>query len=248
MLWALFLGDSVAGREVRCNSCGALNRVAAYSVAKIPQCGKCAAALPEAKRTKALRFLYRNRLPRLAVAMLPMLGLLMVLVALANRAPTASTATNSRIETKNTRSDVSESCLAHAQPRHGSYQIHDLFKGQPRLASLTVYPGGGSNYFLKIEEASTKVPAMSVFIRGGEVLSTQVPEGRFIVKAASGQYWCGQRDLFGSQTTTGCFRQTYPFSDECTAYSFDEGDHWTFRLLAQKEGNMQTKRIPRNEF
>jgi hypothetical protein len=51
----------VANREVRCGSCGALNRVAQYSVALLPKCGKCHATLTEPRITRSLRFLYRNR-------------------------------------------------------------------------------------------------------------------------------------------------------------------------------------------
>jgi hypothetical protein len=51
----------VANREVRCGSCGALNRVAQHSIALLPKCGKCHATLAESRVTRGLRFLYRNR-------------------------------------------------------------------------------------------------------------------------------------------------------------------------------------------
>jgi hypothetical protein len=46
-------------REVRCNSCGGLNRVPSYSIHRIPWCGKCGTALPEHQVVKATRLSYR---------------------------------------------------------------------------------------------------------------------------------------------------------------------------------------------
>jgi hypothetical protein len=50
-------------REVRCLTCGRLNRVPRYSITRIPRCGNpgCGVALPELPITKALRYLYRVR-------------------------------------------------------------------------------------------------------------------------------------------------------------------------------------------
>jgi hypothetical protein len=50
-------------REVRCLTCGRLNRVPRYKITRIPQCGSpgCGVALPELPITKGLRYLYRVR-------------------------------------------------------------------------------------------------------------------------------------------------------------------------------------------
>src|SRR5438105_491027 len=51
----------MAKREVRCEACGTLNRVARYAISKIPRCGKegCNAALPELAYIRWLRRFWR---------------------------------------------------------------------------------------------------------------------------------------------------------------------------------------------
>jgi len=51
----------VVSREIRCGSCGVLNRVVRYSIARLPKCGNCGTTLPEPRATKFFRFFYRNR-------------------------------------------------------------------------------------------------------------------------------------------------------------------------------------------
>lgn len=43
----------VPTRELRCSNCGSVNRVDAYGIDKLPQCGKCQVGMPESvgKRT-----------------------------------------------------------------------------------------------------------------------------------------------------------------------------------------------------
>jgi hypothetical protein len=48
-------------REIRCISCGKVNRVPRYSLTRIPRCGNCGVPLPEFPVTRALRYLYRVR-------------------------------------------------------------------------------------------------------------------------------------------------------------------------------------------
>jgi hypothetical protein len=55
------MSNNSTSREVRCGSCGALNRIGRYSVALLPKCGKCRATLPESGARRSARFLYRNR-------------------------------------------------------------------------------------------------------------------------------------------------------------------------------------------
>jgi ATP-dependent protease ClpP protease subunit len=50
-------------REVRCEACGMLNRVARYSISQIPRCGKpgCGAVLPESSLIRWIRHVSRQR-------------------------------------------------------------------------------------------------------------------------------------------------------------------------------------------
>jgi hypothetical protein len=64
-------------REVRCSKpdCGTLNRVPAYSIRKIPKCGRSGEPLPEQVAVKTLRGLYQSRrfFFRLAILASPLL-------------------------------------------------------------------------------------------------------------------------------------------------------------------------------
>src|ERR1700676_3966086 len=54
-------GTLLADHEIRCTSCNAINRIGAYGIDRIPWCGKCRVALPEATSRKAIRRLYQFR-------------------------------------------------------------------------------------------------------------------------------------------------------------------------------------------
>jgi len=60
----LSLPRNALNREVRCPSCGALNRIAPHlnSYYYIAKCGKCGATLPEPRVTRWLQFLQQKRL------------------------------------------------------------------------------------------------------------------------------------------------------------------------------------------
>jgi ATP-dependent protease ClpP protease subunit len=68
-------------REVRCEACGTLNRVAGYSISQTPRCGKvgCGAALPE---TLALRWIRRAYAGRLSLYWLFLSGVAIAIWAL----------------------------------------------------------------------------------------------------------------------------------------------------------------------
>jgi hypothetical protein len=54
-------GTQLADHEIRCASCNAINRIGSYRIDRIPWCGKCRAALPEATSRRAIRRLYQYR-------------------------------------------------------------------------------------------------------------------------------------------------------------------------------------------
>jgi hypothetical protein len=67
---------------------------------------------------------------------------------------------------------------------------------------LTINAPFGANYFVKLVDAQADAPVISYFIRGGQPLATTAPTGHFVLKAASGEHWCGENNLFGGNTDT----------------------------------------------
>jgi hypothetical protein len=87
----------------------------------------------------------------------------------------------------------------------------------------------GSNYFAKLEDAKTKAPVVTLFIHGGNELQTDVPVGRFVLKYASGETWCGENALFGSGTVLKVTRRDLVFGPT-------QGH--TISLDPEKDGNL----------
>jgi hypothetical protein len=220
----------VPTREVRCGSCGALNRVPEYSVARIPSCGRCRAALPESRITKAFRHLYRFRF-------LGGTAILALLILLSLWAPWTP-ATKSHLE-------FAETCSGRSQPSQGLYRSY--YYSSNALAPLTIRTATGSNYFVKLEDATTGMPVMSFFIYGGTTLNAEVPLGSFVLKYATGKSWCSDDNLFGQDTTTNKAAYVFTFKQEFTVDGYTLSHH-TVELIQQKQGNLRTHTIPRNQF
>jgi hypothetical protein len=63
------VGIISAMREIRCGSCGTLNRVRSHSIRQVPRCGKCHVALPKGIGARVMRglFVWRRYFASLAV-------------------------------------------------------------------------------------------------------------------------------------------------------------------------------------
>lgn len=57
-----------------------------------------------------------------------------------------------------------------------------------------------ANYFVKLEEWSSKNLAATIFVRGGESVTTRIAPGTYRIRVASGESWFGQDALFGART------------------------------------------------
>jgi hypothetical protein len=119
-------------REVRCSNldCGTLNRVPAYSIRKIPKCGRCGEPLPEKVAVKTLRGLYQSRRFFLGLAILASPLLFFAWIGSVPRVTTPRpilTPTVSRVD----------SCAGSAQPGEGIYRWYGPMWGAD-IAELTI--------------------------------------------------------------------------------------------------------------
>jgi hypothetical protein len=71
---------------------------------------------------------------------------------------------------------------------------------QKRQAPFAVEAASGSNYYVKLRYADSKVAILAAFIKGGETYTTKAPLGRFEFVYATGDRWLGEKKLFGPET------------------------------------------------
>jgi hypothetical protein len=223
--------DWMVTREIRCiePDCGTLNRVPGHSITKIARCGKCHTALPESAPIKSLQQLYRFR----KFAFLAVIGLV---VALANLVPSSSQSPKS--------SPAADICATRHQPSQGPYFLYGAF---PQIAPLTVKTAIGSDYFVKMEEAGSGLPVVALFIHGGSSVTANMPLGSFVLKYAAGTFWCGPKELFGSDTSTFKANDVFTFEREFTGDGYTTTT-WEVELIKQVGGNLRTHSIPRHDF
>jgi hypothetical protein len=239
---AILLGRAKAwfSHVTRCTICGAINRVPRYSISRKPICGSCHAELPETTTTKGLRYLHRVRYLAgvgfiCALILLPWLYPLAPVPAPVP-APAASPAA---IE----QPAPIEVCTTYPQPGHGQYWP-DTLVGP--FAAFTIRTPAGANYFVKMEDTSGFTMA-AFFIYGGSILDAKMPFGRFIMKYASGQHWCGDDELFGRDTAIQQADRVLEFGRHSVPGGYEINGH-SVELIPQQGGNFGTRPIPRSAF
>jgi hypothetical protein len=80
---------------------------------------------------------------------------------------------------------------------------------------------------------------MSFFIHGGKSVEAMVPNGRFVVKVARGDTWCGEGALFGGSTSMDKADRTL---------TFFEGEGHTVTVTPTQTGNLPFRPIQRGDF
>ncbi len=126
---------------------------------------------------------------------------------------------------------VQNACATRPQPNEGVYARYDQ---SPSVAPLTLRTASGSNYFVKIADAVNGRPILSFYVFGGSTFRVEVPAGSFILKYATGDNWCGDRELFGASTE---IIQT----DRIFQFDYDHG--YKIDLIRRREGNLPAKQI-----
>lgn len=207
----------MSSSQVVCKFCTAQNRLDGFSVKKRPWCGKCGKPLGEPVYIRLLRYPYRY--PRLVF--IAAIGLL------------AIWATKERI------SDyvaMSLNCREIEAPAGGLFA---RYISLPRTVELNLITPVGVNYFVKLAQADTAKPALSIFVHGGDPTNVKVPAGRFTLKAASGDRWCGETNLFGSETR---------IVESGRSINFEPGQIHTVTLASRPNGNLPVRPIERGTF
>jgi len=121
-------------------------------------------------------------------------------------------------------------------------QVHYYSAGEP-LAPLSINTAIGSNYFIKLVDPNTGAQVMTLFVRGGQRVKTNVPLGNYELRFASGTDWYGEEYLFGAETVCAKADPEFRFYQDDTSIM----GH-TLSLIKQADGNLHTRRITAKEF
>ncbi len=125
-------------------------------------------------------------------------------------------------------------------PYNGKIQMYSTGE---RVAPFEIRTSRGSNYLVKLVPKYSKKPVMTIFIRGGNTVSTEVPLGTYEVKYASGNKWYGYKHLFGPET--GYSKAESVFTFENTGYQISG---YTITLYRVSNGNLRTSTINPSQF
>ncbi len=220
-------------REVLCRSCGAINRLPAYSITRKPKCGKCGIALREGITIIFARVFYRLR------SLVP----LALIVSFVFAFPAILRFVNGPGKAVRL---AAFSCPSVAIPPNGP--ITTWTSRDARVANISIRADAGMHYVLKVEDADTHLQIVKFFVNGGSTFETEMPTGRFVLTIASGMNWCGKKKMFGPDTIIACLTHRPDASGTCSIYPFGPNDTWTFDLVQQVGGNLSTTYVPRDKF
>jgi hypothetical protein len=117
--------------------------------------------------------------------------------------------------------------------------------GRSAEAPFGINTSPGADYYLKLVDATTGRDAVTIYVRGGQLLEVSVPLGSYRLRYASGETWRGPAHLFGPGELT-----SYNTSDSIFNFAVSGGyvNGYTVELIRQVGGNMDTRRISPSQF
>lgn len=106
---------------------------------------------------------------------------------------------------------------------------------------LTIKTRSGSgNYYVKLVEKNTGITRMTIFVQEGATTSKiSVPSGTYEMRYATGRTWYGEEALFGDDTT---------YNKADSDFTFSNGLGYSVELYLQQFGNLETRRLNKNNF
>ena len=132
-------------------------------------------------------------------------------------------------------------------PATGDLTLYQRGHSASAVASFTVVATSTglkrTNYLVKMIDANTGQPALSVFVRSGETASIKIPLGSYKANIASGETWYGDIKLFGNETIVQQGNTALDFYKEGNSIT----GH-TLTLPGKFNGNFPTRQVPKDSF
>jgi hypothetical protein len=135
---------------------------------------------------------------------------------------------------------VTPSYPEQALPYSGSVRTWTSDEG---VAPFEIKAAQGSHYLLKLVDAYTYAPVLTVFVQSGATVEVKVPLGTYQVRYASGDTWYGYEYLFGPETSYSKADKTFTFEVVGNQIS-----GFTITLYKVANGNLHTSGIKPTEF
>jgi len=128
------------------------------------------------------------------------------------------------------------------QPLPYSGYVRTYTAGE-RIAPFEIKAAQGSHYLVKLVDAHTNNPVLTVFVRSGTTAKVDVPLGTYEVRYASGESWYGDDYLFGQDTSYSKADKTFTFEVVGSQIS-----GFTITLYKVANGNLHTSSIKPTGF
>jgi len=126
-------------------------------------------------------------------------------------------------------------------PNNGA--LH-MYSSRRAVAPLEVHTRGSRHhYFIKLVDAVSDDPILTVFVRGGHFVRTEVPLGVMKLRYAAGAEWYGDELLFGPDTSYAEIEDLFEFAridGRVTGYSVE--------LFLQPNGNLREKELRADQW
>lgn len=220
---------------IQCSQCGQMNRIPPHQPGHLPLCGKCRAVLhspPQHTTISSGRGIVRGLTKHAAWL------LLIGIIAVAYYVSTRHTSQRPPHTARRLQPSFQHPQLA--IPYSGSVR---RFTTDEPLAPFEIKAAQGSHYLLKLVDAYTKVPVLTVFVQSGSMVKVEVPLGTYEVRYASGDAWYGYEHLFGPSTSYSKADKTFTFEVDGNQIS-----GFTITLYKVAHGNLHTSGIRPTEF
>jgi hypothetical protein len=117
------------------------------------------------------------------------------------------------------------------------------FTTAERIAPFEIKTDHGQYYLVKLVDARTKAPVLTVFVEGGSTINVDVPLGTYEVRYTCGDSWYGYKYLFGDSGSYSKADGTFAFTR-----SSDHVSGYTLTLFPVEHGNLDTRRIDPTAF
>ena len=88
---------------------------------------------------------------------------------------------------------------------------------------------------------------MLFYVRAGDTYTVYVPDGSYVVKYTTGEYWFGLDSLFGRNATFTQADDIFTF-ETTTSGGYIYYDSITITLYTVVDGNLETNDISADEF
>ena len=125
------------------------------------------------------------------------------------------------------------------------------YTNSEQVAPLKIQTSHESNYFVKIVSVYSQQPVMTIFIRGGNTISTKVPLGTYEIRYASGKKWYGYEHFFGPGTNYSKADEIFTFETKKTSTwegTTYQTTGYAITLYQVPHGNLKTIKIDPSRF